>query len=121
MFFFYRNHIYDAIEAMIHGRTSHHEEKHCDFDILSAPFVQVCADMEAYLDREYRTNSLPLEIETIVNNLTSHVLEDLNHQIQGLMNMHLGMHQHYRVERCKFLPNSNDMMMLIQCFDEHGL
>ena len=110
LFFFYPNHIRDAILSIVCNYNTRGQFCSGGLDFATAPLIQICSDLDQYVNREYSTNSLPREISTIVESLMTHVFDDLLRELEQLMTMHFGQTE-FHIPRCMFLPKSNDLLM----------
>ena len=110
LFFFYGDHIRGALRSIMANYHTRHEAV-CWGEVLeSSPLVQICADLDEYMEKEYNVNALPRQIEAAYANLSMFVITDLLDRIDYLFRIYLG-DTHFYVEGCNFLHGSNDMVI----------
>lgn len=110
LFFFYPGHIRDAILSIVSGYNTRGQFCSAGLDFATAPLIQICSDLDQYIEREYSTNSLPKEISGIIEELSNFVLDDLLYRLEQFLTMYLG-EKEFHIPKCAFLPLTNDLVM----------
>ncbi len=114
LFFFYRNHIWDAIIALLSNYTS--DDQHAnDRNPFTNRLIQIYADLDEYIDREYHTNSLPSEIDNLVDNLTDFALSDILYRFDYRFSMLVG-ESRFKIIQCGYLCGTSDVWVDVELY-----